>query len=263
MKWLIDTHAHTDHISAAPYLQERVGGKLAIGKDIIRVQEVFGKLFNAGTEFEREGSQFDHFFEDGETFALGKLEGIALHVPGHTPADMAFIIGDAAFVGDTIFIPDFGTARADFPGGDADQPRQDPRHAALLISIIGFVESVSVARTLAAKRWQRISPDQELVGLGAANIASAFSGGYPVTGGFARSAVNFDAGAETPAAGAFTAVGKALASLFLTPLLYSLPVATLAATIIVAVLSLVDLKTPGSCGAIRKPIPPRMSPLSA
>ncbi|MBD60136.1 MAG: sodium-independent anion transporter [Citromicrobium sp.] len=116
---------------------------------------------------------------------------------------------------------------------------------ALLISIIGFVESVSVARTLAAKRRQRIEPDQELIGLGAANIASAFSGGYPVTGGFARSAVNFDAGAETPAAGAYTAVGIALASLFLTPLLYSLPIATLAATIIVAVLSLVDLKTPG------------------
>ncbi len=116
---------------------------------------------------------------------------------------------------------------------------------ALLISIIGFVESVSVAQTLAAKRRQRISPDQELIGLGAANFASALSGGYPVTGGFARSVVNFDAGAETPAAGAFTAVGIALASLFLTPLLYSLPIATLAATIIVAVLSLVDLKTPG------------------
>ncbi len=116
---------------------------------------------------------------------------------------------------------------------------------ALLISIIGFVESVSVAQTLAAKRRQRISPDQELIGLGAANIASAFSGGYPVTGGFARSVVNFDAGAETPAAGAFTAVGIALASLFLTPLLFYLPVATLAATIIVAVLSLVDFKTPG------------------
>ncbi|MXO96583.1 sulfate permease [Erythrobacter aquimaris] len=116
---------------------------------------------------------------------------------------------------------------------------------ALLISIIGFVESVSVAQTLAAKRRQRIEPDQELVGLGAANIASAFSGGYPVTGGFARSAVNFDAGAETPAAGAFTAVGIALATLFLTPLLFSLPIATLAATIIVAVLSLVDMKTPG------------------
>ncbi len=115
---------------------------------------------------------------------------------------------------------------------------------ALLISIIGFVESVSVAQTLAAKRRQRISPDQELIGLGASNIASAFSGGYPVTGGFARSVVNFDAGARTPAAGAFTAVGIAMASLFLTPLLFNLPIAVLAATIITAVLSLVDLKTP-------------------
>jgi SulP family sulfate permease len=115
---------------------------------------------------------------------------------------------------------------------------------ALLISVIGFVESVSVAQTLAAKRRQRILPDQELIGLGASNIASALSGGYPVTGGFARSVVNFDAGAQTPAAGAFTAVGIALASLFLTPLLFHLPNATLAATIIVAVLSLVDFKTP-------------------
>lgn len=119
--WHIETHAHADHISAAPYLQEKLGGKLAIGREIIRVQEVFGKLFNAGTDFERDGSQFDHLFADGETFAIGTLKGIALHVPGHTPADMAFIIGDAAFVGDTIFMPDFGTARADFPGGDARQ----------------------------------------------------------------------------------------------------------------------------------------------
>lgn len=115
---------------------------------------------------------------------------------------------------------------------------------ALLLSIIGFVESVSVGQTLAAKRRQRIDPDQELIGLGAANVSAAFSGGYPVTGGFARSVVNFDAGAETPAAGAFTAIGIAMAALFLTPLLSSLPIATLAATIIVAVLSLVDLKTP-------------------
>nr|WP_277754110.1 MBL fold metallo-hydrolase [Porphyrobacter sp. GA68] len=119
--WHIETHAHADHISAAPYLQEKLGGKLAIGRDIIRVQEVFGKLFNAGTDFERDGSQFDKLFDDGERFSVGELEGIALHVPGHTPADMAFIIGDAAFVGDTIFMPDFGTARADFPGGDAGQ----------------------------------------------------------------------------------------------------------------------------------------------
>ena len=116
---------------------------------------------------------------------------------------------------------------------------------AILISIIGFVESVSVAQTLAAKRRQRIIPNQELIGLGSANIAAAISGGYPVTGGFARSVVNFDAGAKTPAAGAFTAVGIALASVYLTPLLFALPVATLAATIIVAVLSLVDLRTPG------------------
>lgn len=124
---------------------------------------------------------------------------------------------------------------------------------ALLISIIGFVESVSVAQTLAAKKRQRIHPDQELIGLGAANVAAAFSGGYPVTGGFARSVVNFDAGAETPAAGAFTAVGILLAALFLTPLLASLPIATLAGTIIVAVLSLVDFKTPQAIWRYSKP----------
>jgi SulP family sulfate permease len=124
---------------------------------------------------------------------------------------------------------------------------------ALLLSVIGFVESVSVAQTLAAKRRQRIDPDQELIGLGSANVAAAFSGGYPVTGGFARSVVNFDAGAETPAAGAYTAAGIALATLFLTPLLASLPAATLAATIIVAVLSLVDLKTPLAIWRYSKP----------
>ncbi len=117
--WLIETHAHADHLSAAPYLQEQLGGKLAIGRGIVRVQDVFGKIFNEGTEFERDGSQFDVLFDDGDTFEIGSLKGMALHVPGHTPADMAFIIGDAAFVGDTLFMPDFGTARADFPGGDA------------------------------------------------------------------------------------------------------------------------------------------------
>ena len=119
--WLIETHAHADHISAAPYLQEKLGGKLAIGAGIVRVQDVFGKLFNAGTEFQRDGSQFDRLFEDGDAFQIGGLEAVALHVPGHTPADMAFVIGDAAFIGDTMFMPDFGTARADFPGGDAAQ----------------------------------------------------------------------------------------------------------------------------------------------
>ncbi|MFN3474803.1 MAG: SulP family inorganic anion transporter [Blastomonas sp.] len=124
---------------------------------------------------------------------------------------------------------------------------------ALLLSVIGFVESVSVAQTLAAKKRQRINPDQELIGLGAANVAASFTGGYPVTGGFARSVVNFDAGAETPAAGAFTAIGIGIAALFLTPFLASLPIATLAATIIVAVLSLVDTKTPRHIWRYSKP----------
>ncbi|MCJ8191816.1 MBL fold metallo-hydrolase [Sphingomicrobium aestuariivivum] len=121
VEWVMETHAHADHISAAPWLQGKLGGKLAIGKDIIRVQDVFGKIFNAGTDFERDGSQFDHLFVDGERFRIGNLEAIALHVPGHTPADMAYVIGDTAFVGDTIFMPDFGTARTDFPGGSANE----------------------------------------------------------------------------------------------------------------------------------------------
>ena len=119
--WVIETHAHADHLSAAPFLQEKLGGRLAIGRDIIRVQEVFGKIFNAGTDFERDGSQFDRLFEDGDTFSIGSLEAVALHVPGHTPADMAYVVGDAAFVGDTLFMPDYGTARTDFPGGCARQ----------------------------------------------------------------------------------------------------------------------------------------------
>jgi glyoxylase-like metal-dependent hydrolase (beta-lactamase superfamily II) len=121
VRWLIETHVHADHLSAAPYIQQTIGGKLAIGREIGRVQKAFGKVFNAGTEFERDGAQFDRLFDDGDHFALGMIAGTALHVPGHTPADMAFVIGDAAFVGDTIFMPDYGTARADFPGGDARQ----------------------------------------------------------------------------------------------------------------------------------------------
>lgn len=121
VEWLLETHAHADHLSAAPYLQQKLGGKLGIGRAIIQVQDVFGKLFNAGTEFARDGSEFDRLFDDGDQFEIGGLSATVLHVPGHTPADMAFIIGDAAFVGDTLFMPDFGTARADFPGGDARQ----------------------------------------------------------------------------------------------------------------------------------------------
>lgn len=117
--WLLETHAHADHFSAAPYLQEKLGGKIAIGAQITTVQQVFGKLFNAGTEFERDGSQFDHLFTDGDTFAIGSLPVTVMHVPGHTPACIAYVVGEAVFVGDTMFMPDYGTARADFPGGDA------------------------------------------------------------------------------------------------------------------------------------------------
>lgn len=117
--WLIETHVHADHLSAAPYIQEKLGGKLGIGSHITTVQDVFGKVFNAGTEFARDGSQFDHLFADGDSYEIGALTGKAIHTPGHTPACMTHLIGNAAFVGDTLFMPDGGTARADFPGGDA------------------------------------------------------------------------------------------------------------------------------------------------
>ncbi len=119
VEWILETHVHADHLSAAPYLQERLGGRLGIGARITVVQEVFGKAFNAGTAFQRDGRQFDRLFEDGDRFRIGGLEARALHTPGHTPACMTYVIGDAAFVGDTLFMPDFGTARCDFPGGDA------------------------------------------------------------------------------------------------------------------------------------------------
>lgn len=119
VEWLLETHAHADHLSAAPCLQQQLGGTLAIGRHIVTVQQVFGKIFNEDSRFARDGSQFDRLFDDGERFAVGSIGAIALHVPGHTPADMAYVIGNVAFVGDTLFMPDFGTARADFPGGDA------------------------------------------------------------------------------------------------------------------------------------------------
>lgn len=118
-EWVLETHAHADHLSAAPLLQAQLGGALAIGEHITRVQEVFGKIFNAGSEFARDGRQFDRLFADGDEFRIGHLHGIALHVPGHTPACMAYVIGDAVFTGDTLFMPDYGTARCDFPGGNA------------------------------------------------------------------------------------------------------------------------------------------------
>ncbi|WP_324806976.1 MBL fold metallo-hydrolase [Sphingomonas sp. LY29] len=121
VEWILETHAHADHLSAAPYLQEKLGGKLAIGREIVTVQGVFGKIFNEGTEFARDGSQFDRLLDDGDVLMIGDVPLIALHVPGHTPADMAYVVGDALFTGDTMFMPDYGSARADFPGGDARQ----------------------------------------------------------------------------------------------------------------------------------------------
>ena len=123
VQWLLETHVHADHLSAAPYLKEHLGGQICIGRQITQVQHIFGKLFNAGADMARDGSQFDHLFQDDEVFAIGSLPCRTLHTPGHTPACMTYIVKDQeqtmAFVGDTLFMPDYGTARCDFPGGDA------------------------------------------------------------------------------------------------------------------------------------------------
>lgn len=121
LEWLIETHVHADHLSGAPYIQERLGGRIGIGENIRIVQDTFGKVFNEGTEFQRDGSQFDHLFGEGDTYRVGGMTCFAMHTPGHTPACMTHVMGDAAFVGDTLFMPDGGTARADFPGGDAGE----------------------------------------------------------------------------------------------------------------------------------------------
>ena len=119
LEWLIETHVHADHLSGAPYIQQKLGGQIGIGANITIVQETFGKVFNEGTEFQRNGSQFDRLFKDGDSYMIGTMRAFAMHTPGHTPACMTHVIGDAAFVGDTLFMPDGGSARADFPGGDA------------------------------------------------------------------------------------------------------------------------------------------------
>ncbi len=120
VQWILETHVHADHLSAAPYLQEKLGGQIGIGDNIKIIQETFGKVFNEGTEFERDGSQFDALFVDGSSIHIGQMRGDVLHTPGHTPACLTYVIGDAAFVGDTLFMPDFGTARCDFPGGSSE-----------------------------------------------------------------------------------------------------------------------------------------------
>lgn len=120
LEWIIETHVHADHLSAAPYIQDKLGGKIGVGSKIMLVQETFGKVFNEGTDFQRDGSQFDALFEDGDTYQIGNLQVFAMYTPGHTPACMVHVMGDAAFVGDTLFMPDGGSARADFPGGSAE-----------------------------------------------------------------------------------------------------------------------------------------------
>lgn len=119
VEWILETHVHADHLSAAPYLHDQLGGRTGIGAHIVDVQNIFGKAFNAGTEFVRDGSQFGRLFNDGDEVTIGHLTVRVLHTPGHTPACLTYVIGDAAFVGDTLFMPDYGTARCDFPGGDA------------------------------------------------------------------------------------------------------------------------------------------------
>ncbi|SHK91616.1 Glyoxylase, beta-lactamase superfamily II [Roseovarius marisflavi] len=119
LDWIIETHVHADHLSAAPYIQAKLGGKIGVGEKIMVVQDTFGKVFNEGTEFQRDGSQFDALFKDGDTYMIGTMPAFAMYTPGHTPACMVHVMGDAAFVGDTLFMPDGGSARADFPGGDA------------------------------------------------------------------------------------------------------------------------------------------------
>ena len=120
LEWIIETHVHADHLSAAPYIQQKLGGKIGVGEKILVVQETFGKVFNEGTEFQRDGSQFDALFKDGDTYMVGNMQAFAMYTPGHTPACMVHVIGDAAFAGDTLFMPDGGSARCDFPGGSAD-----------------------------------------------------------------------------------------------------------------------------------------------
>ena len=160
VEWLLESHVHADHLSAAPYLQEKLGGKIGIGDRITVIQDTFGKVFNEGTEFQRDGSQFDQLFQEGDTFHIGQMRGEVMHTPGHTPACLTYVIGDAAFVGDTLFMPDFGTARCDFPGGSSEMLYQS------IQKILGPV--FRVFQRSSRKTSKGFAPSQFLLGLGTA-----------------------------------------------------------------------------------------------
>jgi glyoxylase-like metal-dependent hydrolase (beta-lactamase superfamily II) len=171
LQWLIETHVHADHLSAAPYIQSKLGGKIGIGENITVVQETFGKVFNEGTEFQRDGSQFDRLFKDGDTYKIGGLTAFVMHTPGHTPACMTHTMGNATFTGDTLFMPDGGSARADFPGGDAgilfdsiQKVLSLPECACLCAMIMGPMAAILSGKPLLARKksttftWARANP---------------------------------------------------------------------------------------------------------
>jgi len=156
VEWILETHAHADHLSAAPYIQEKLGGKIAIGENIRLVQDVFAGVFNLGPNFQRDGSQFDKLFADGETFRLGELTASVIYTPGHTPACVCYLIGDALFTGDTLFMPDYGTARCDFPGGSSKLLYESIQRIMICFQMRPRV-CFCGSRVLPSKRWpQRI-----------------------------------------------------------------------------------------------------------
>ncbi|WP_315701474.1 MULTISPECIES: MBL fold metallo-hydrolase [unclassified Bradyrhizobium] len=160
LQWLIETHVHADHLSAAPYIQSKLGGRIGIGENIRIVQETFGRIFNEGTEFQRDGSQFDRLFKDGDTYQIGGMTAFAIHTPGHTPACMTHVVGDAAFVGDTLFMPDGGSARADFPGGDARQLYRSIRRVLALPPETRLFMCHDYGPNGRAARWETSVADQ-------------------------------------------------------------------------------------------------------
>ncbi len=161
LEWLIETHVHADHLSAAPYIQGKLGGRLGIGRNITVVQDTFGKVFNEGTEFQRDGSQFDRLFDDGDSYSVGTLVCTSMHTPGHTPACMTHVMGDAAFVGDTLFMPDGGSARADFPGGDAGELYDSIQKVLHCLTTHGFSCATTMAPTGATSAWETTVGDEK------------------------------------------------------------------------------------------------------